>query len=148
MTLISNGKTVNYQIHESFENWRYMFAEIILGNPRSINCEGTGICRIFPQRLTKRTNEKSVHVRLDFFSDYTVVLYLKCSELSDSLYQQHFSNQSFIVEAPVKWPIWIRKQLSQETIPEILPGNYPYTKQGDAFIIHLRNPIPLSQKTT
>jgi hypothetical protein len=109
---------------------------VVFGTP-SRHCDGSGVCIIARVPVLERWSIPCAFV-VAFFSiweDGHFVFRVPVQEMTDPLYQQHFSNGFFLVEEAFEVPRWMAKALGEIKIA-VPAGVYRVEQRASNYLIH------------
>ncbi len=130
-----NTKQTPPTIQAKQKNKHMIFAEIVFGDPKQTSCGGTGICRLFPQKLRLSPDEISVSVRFVFLQNGSMRMQIRRSDLPEGIYCRQFAGKQFTVRTEVKWPRWMQGQLPAQAHSGIAPGVYTCLEYDRELVI-------------
>lgn len=110
-------------------------ADVILGSPSSMNCLGTGICRLIPTRTYKAMICKRTPALVKIKDSHVLQIIFDKSELNEEILKMHFSGAYFMIESKFVLPNWMRKNLNCGDKNTIMPGKYRINKMKHCVIL-------------
>ena len=130
-----NHHGVNPQIGKSE---KYIIcSEIVLGDPRTQQCSGVGICRLFPEVLRHSPKLKSVKGYFIFTVDGRVRLHFNSLDIKDRNYLHHFERGYFEINTEFRWPLWMQKRMPVQIGTSLVPGKYVFKEYNDEIMVFL-----------
>lgn len=109
---------------------------VVFGTP-SRHCDGSGVCVIARVPVLERWSIPCAFV-IAFFSVWEeghFVFRIPVEEITDPLYQQHFSKGFFRVEEAFEVPRWMAKALGKPKIA-VPAGVYRVEQRSADYLIH------------